>query len=58
MVLLQKESLNSRSITLLSLMGFAFLSQEWSMRLRAKLLTPHLKNQGLLFKVIIIMARK
>src|SRR6266702_6489713 len=44
-VLLQEESLNLRSITLLSLIEFTSLSQEWLIRLKAKLLTPHLRSQ-------------
>jgi len=58
MVLLQNESSNLKSMTLLSSIKFAFLSQEWSTKLRAKLLMPYLRNQSLLFKVIMIMARR
>jgi len=58
MALLQEKSLNLRSMALLNLIEFAFLSQEWSIKLRAKLLIPHSRNQGLLFKVTIMMAKR
>jgi hypothetical protein len=58
MVSLQKKSSNLRNMTLLSLTKFASLNQEWLMRLRIKLLTPYLRNQGLLSKATITRVRR
>jgi hypothetical protein len=57
MALLQEESSNLYSTTLLSIQAYESLTSDLLIKSKKRQQTPCLKNQDLLFRLIIIKAR-